>query len=614
MNHPKKLTLRAFAVCLSVTLTVGLASGCSDKPQNDENQYYYSSYYSRISRTQTSGTGLVSSSENTDGTTEAPVTARPSSDASSATRSSATKTAAGGNQTRVTTHTTDSKTTKVFKVESFGAKGDGKTDDGVSVNDAIQEAIYYTSQDSQRSAVVQFGKNKTYRVQKQNFAGSASNASLYVSGARNLTIQGDNTTLIGLPNWRYLQVESCENTTVDGFNFTLDRPVAVRATVTKKSGLDVTFEVPAWFATCVAENKLPDNVFAIPANYKRDHAWIESCAKVDSTHVRFTFRHGSVVTDTYMPIGGKVDLPTPGYAHNGVAFRIAGSGNNVHLKNFYIWNASQFVFAVNGNTGDGGLYFENVNLTPKDKNACPTVAWRDVIHAKDNTCKLYFNKCTFEGTHDDIFNISNTILEVESFYNNDKKELELSGLDYSGNYHQLYRGDHIVAFNPKTDKYYGETTISEVVEQKGSTIHIKLKDDLKLETGAYLYVKERAGAASIKNCVFNGTFRIRTPGTVAENSVFRMLVMWTGYEGNNASVEGPIPENITYKNCTFTNAPGTVASGERMNFDCNLLQAGNPVATSYRTKNIRFESCRFAYKGIINEKNPAVTLKNCTFG
>lgn len=494
--------------------------------------------------------------------------------------------------------TIDASGTLTVKVETFGAKGDGKTDDGAAVNDAIQEASNYTAANNGKKAVVLFATGKTYVVKSQNYNGNGSWASMLIQNASNVTLAGSRTVIVGRPDWSYLVVTGSSGITVRGLNFTFDTDVAVRATVTARSGATVTFSVPQWYTNAISKATLPANVFAIPANGRRDHSWISSVSKVDGTHCRITFSGGGY---SLMNAGSKVDLPTPGYSHIGTAFSIRGNSGTVSLQDCNVWNAAQFVFQVNNNSGE--IRFSNVTLGPRSSSSCPTVAWRDVVHCKDNRGKLTVNNCHFSGTHDDLFNISNTVLTLTSKVSG--TDINVKGNDYgsSGAYVALYKGDTVTAFNPSSDKYYGTAKITEVVQQDGGKIRIRLSKNLNMDTGAIMYINELAEPGStITGGTYSGTVRIRASVKIT-NATFHLIYMWTAYEGG---IEGPIPSNITYSNCKFDSADGS-NSDTRFSFDC-ALDNGNR-ATSYGVSNILFTGCQFAYRDIIDRSVPGVTIR-----
>lgn len=504
--------------------------------------------------------------------------------------------------------------TMVYNVSNFGAVGDGKTDDGVAINDAVIAAIQYTAKNAGKKAIVRFEKNKSYLCHKQNYTMSSSGATILIDKANNVTLEGSNSIIIGEPTKSYLRINSCSNIKIKGLNFTYDTPVACRAKVVKREGQwgeTITFEVPEWYIKSVENNKLASSSFGVPVNNRRDHSWLRSIEKVDDTHCKVVFSSGGYTilrteeelkTATDFRSTNYIDLPTPGYSHNGTAFRILYNRGNVEFENCNIWNASQFIFQITGNLENGNINFKNVNLTPRDSSSCPTVAWRDAIHAKDNRGTVSLDDCNLAGTHDDLFNISNTQLRVDAIQNG--TTLKLYGLDYSGQYQKIYEGDTVVAFDPKFDKYYGEAKVAEVIQQEGNKIFIKLDKDIGVSEGAYLYFKEYATRVVINGGNFSGSVRIRGESIITK-AKFTLTSMWTAYEGVHATKEGPIPENITYKNCIFEGA--NHETWIRMTFNCTLLDG--KTASSYSVKNIVFDNCAFGYDNIIDRSKEGVIIK-----
>ena len=121
-----------------------------------------------------------------------------------------------------------------------------------------------------------------------------------------------------------------------------------------------------------------------------------------------------------------------------------------------------------------------------------------------------------------------------------------------------------------------------------------------------MYIEELGElGTTINGGKFNGSVRIRASGTVISDASFILTHMWTAYEGNDGSIEGPIPENITYQRCGFSGSDPE--EGTRMTFNCKLLSG--ELATSYSVKNIVFDSCNYAYDTIIDRSKQGVTIK-----
>ena len=498
---------------------------------------------------------------------------------------------------------------KNFFPEAYGAVGDGVTDDTVAINATIRKACLY-SEKTGAPYVISFSKS-SYAI----------NSQIKIQNVENVTLQGSNTELIGSPSG-YMQISGSENIKVSGLNFNYDTPVACRAKVTNREVVDVseglsskkriiTFEVPEWYIDAVENNILATDSFAIPANERRDHSYIDSIEKIDSTHVKVIFKDKSpngwsiMRTESELPSAlntdyrctNYVDLPTPGYSHSGNAIQLINNKGEIELENCNIWNASQFVFQITNNSGN--IKLTNTNVTPKNSEACPTVAWRDVVHAKDNRGALIVTDCNFGGTHDDIFNISATMCRVDEIENG--TSLTLYGLDYGGNFVDIKVGDTLVAINPATDKYYGEATVI-----SADVLNIVIDKDLGIEQGAYVYFKELAAPGStINGGEFNGTVRIRASGTTITDAKFTVLQMWTAYEGNNGPWEGPIPENITYKNCEFVNANNE--RYKRITFECKKLDGTK--AENYAVDNIVFDGCTFENDNMIDRDNAGVIIR-----
>ena len=119
-----------------------------------------------------------------------------------------TTTKGGGATKRPTT----SQATKVFKVEDYGAKGDGKTDDGMAVANAVLAA----AKDGSKEKIVQFKAGATYRLASAPASNSFKRV-LNVIYADNVKIRGDKTKLLMKAPYRVAYFADSSNIEFSGF-------------------------------------------------------------------------------------------------------------------------------------------------------------------------------------------------------------------------------------------------------------------------------------------------------------------------------------------------------------------------------------------------------------
>ena len=176
--------------------------------------------------------------------------------------------------------------TKVFNVKDYGAVGDGVTDDYNAVKKALDEAIAYDG-----TKILQFEKDATYLMATRPKNKNA----LDIQNAKNLTVQGENTTIVIDMDKRvntYFNINACENVTVKGFNLkTLKSVYAIadvnsidRANRTIEFTTDRSLEIDSTYYASIGD------CFGLPyigEDLNRMHLFFDEMEVVDASANRY---------------------------------------------------------------------------------------------------------------------------------------------------------------------------------------------------------------------------------------------------------------------------------------------------------------------------------------
>lgn len=436
----------------------------------------------------------------------------------------------------------------LIKVKDYGAKGDGKTDDYTAVTNALRAA-----QSLGRKVIVEFEANKTYLFSKQNAAKTA----MSLLGAKDFTLRGNNTTISIENSYTFLNLNSCENVTVSGFNFKLSRlPYTLgdiqsvdKATKTAVIKTDNSLGITgSWYDLHGANFGLPyildegrlhmfiTQVDVVDASKNTYKLYFNSDENIDN---RLAMFEGANKPRFLMPVPdvGQVDSSAFGIMSN----------HNVTLQNINVWSASHFVFHMRFNTGT--INITNVNLTPEPGTPKAMVSWRDGFHMKENRAKITFDHCRMEGSFDDVFNSSASQMIVNKVYSPTKFNMVCQ--EFGGTYPaELQVGDRLSMYNLQTGELVGETTITKVVEQNGSINCVEVADPLPKNRKEQVAVAVRSLAQpglTINNCYVDGTVRFRND-LISNNTTYRLTYSWVE---NEPPYEGPYPQNLVFRNCTL---------------------------------------------------------------
>ena len=462
-------------------------------------------------------------------------------------------------------------TDTVLYVKDFGAVGDGKTDDGAAIFAAVTEA-------AKQHATLKFEENKTYYVAS---APSGRVTPFTLNGATGLTIDGMGSTILITPNMRYINFSGCGNIKMTGLHFDYAIPVYLVGKVTSVAGKDVLFSLDQ---NPYAENYDFSHVNGFSILYNegiqgRPHLFMGKTVKTADKELKVTY----VSTPTYK-VGDVVFLPNPGVGHaaNEVCY-IAGSIQPMLFENIGIHAASTFIWAVNGSKAD--VFFENVDLVPAESNQkeIKMVSWRDGYHCKDNAAALHWNNCEADVLFDDVFNIANTLGVVTAVDSATSVTLHSYA---GGGYFHCSPGDTMDFYNLTDGTYHGSARIRAINDNADGTrtLHFYYgASTADIKTGCVVANRDTgAPGSTITNCHFQGTFRFLR-NLYVENTTFDMLQTWMMVEG---SVEGPLPGNVDYVNCTF-NGGGIQLDALNRNTGKRMKEIGSQI------KDIGFWGCTF---------------------
>lgn len=248
-----------------------------------------------------------------------------------------------------------------------------------------------------------------------------------------------------------------------------------------------------------------------------------------------------------------ISLPVRGVAHRGgrELFRIRDN-ENVSVVSVRVWSAPWMVFGASGNRGEAT--FRDVQIRPKPGSRRRTTSWRDGMHITANPGRLRFERCHLEGMNDDAFNIKTLLSRVARIAAPDTVEvLQLFPLGIV----PWGEGDVLEAYSVGEKRLLGRRRIvgvsgTQETDWAGDSprspyITLRLASPIEGlgEDDRVWNVTSANPDTLIRDCVIRMSCRLQCPMTIEDTEITALAWFY------GESIEGPLPSNVTVRNSTL---------------------------------------------------------------
>ena len=311
-----------------------------------------------------------------------------------------------------------------FDVATYGAVGDGVTDDFAAIQAAVNAAK------AAGGGIVQFDGSKTYRSVGLNDL--TVEALIDLKNVANIKIAGNGATVMLHPPDRFATVSNAENIQIDGFTIDYDPIPYYQGTITdiNVANLTIEIDVPERYpepAVGVVTNPggsdstgrgpffgrsfIPDTPGA--RSGRGENIYVASTERIggDPRKIRIQVpdeANGAAmlrrVQDAYDNNATEFVVPDYNYGHRNGTTSVYGS-SRVKLSNLQYYNMAHFWLTITQN--DGPVTLSNVDLEVSDPATELLASWRDGMHIKNGRWGILIEEGDWDGAamYDDTFAI-----------------------------------------------------------------------------------------------------------------------------------------------------------------------------------------------------------------
>ena len=469
---------------------------------------------------------------------------------------------------------------KVYSVTDFGAVGDGVTDDGLAIGRALQAVLEDPFEGIKE---LRFECERVYRVCET--PPTCNKRRLFtMEKARHIHLCGCGCKLLFTGDAKLLSAHDCEDIRLSGMVIDYEPRPFILATVMRTDPENAVLELEADEDIGLTERfDPPEWWFAFPNRADiRGHYFIRRMEPLGGRRYRLTIHENTAARVREAKPGDRFLLPIIGGSHfAGSMCEILGN-NGFAIENLRIYSMPEFGFDVRLNRGS--CSFTNVALCPREDEEEQLVSWRDGFHIKDNLDPIVWNHCYIGPLGDDAFNLSCVYLDVTAV-SADGAEIHAHPAEV-GDTRALAPGDEYVAYDMAHGRELGRGRAAEVFPSDVD-VHFTVDTPMPaLQPGMQIaFYKYANPNYLVKDSTITGTGRVRSSGTF-ENC--RFDVFWVRIE-NEFFVEGPIPRDVTFRNCTFT----TPYEADAPIFHVGTIGLNGLTDCEYKCTGIRLENCVF---------------------